>query len=110
VGGQLASVSTPADVIPSTTATLQPGTTGYGFCSFNAANGFTAAAPFDGACDGTHHEVGAMSSTEQVVWSSGPTPLVDAYGDLLTKAAVSAVVPAHTDYEDTLTVIVTATF
>ena len=51
-----------------------------------------------------------MSSTEQVVWSSGPTPLVDAYGDLLTKAAVSAVVPAHTDYEDTLTVIVTATF
>lgn len=110
VSGALVSVSNPSDVIQSATATLQPGTTGYGFCSFNAANGFTAEAPYNGACDATHHEVGGMSASDHLIWSSTGTPLTDAIGDLLTKAAVSAVVPAHTDYEDTLTVIVTATF
>ncbi len=109
VNGALKSISTPTDTIPSVTATLAAGTSGYGYCSSQAVNGFTAQSPFSGSCDtGSNHAVGAISTSNQTIWSaSGP---VNGYGELLTKAAISGVVPAHNDYSDTLMVTVTATY
>lgn len=107
--GALASTSAPSDTIPSVTATLAAGTSGYGYCSSQAANGFVAQAPFNGSCDtASNHAVGAISTSDQTIWSaSGP---VDGYGELLTKAAVSSATRSHSDYGDTLTITVTATY
>lgn len=106
----LESVSTPTSQIASNTATLTAGATGYGFCSSNAQNGFTAAAPFNGSCDtGSNHAVGGITVSEQTIWSS-TGPVNNAYGELLTKAAISSTVPAHNDYQDTLIITVTGTY
>jgi hypothetical protein len=108
--GALVSISTPADTIPSHTATLVPGTTGYGYCSSNAQNGFTATPPFNGSCDtSTHHEVGGITPSAQTIWSASG-PITSAVGELLTKASIDSSVPAHNDYADTLTITVTGTF
>ena len=108
-GGKLKSVSAPADFISSNTATLDPTLAGYGICSTNAANGFVAAWPYNGACDATHHEVGGLTDGFQMLYSATGT-LENAYGDVLIKASATSAVPAHQDYADTLTVIVTGTF
>lgn len=106
----LKSVSTPADLIASGTATLTAGASGYGFCSSNAQNGFTAAAPFNGTCDtSTGHSVGGIATTDQTLWSASG-PVTNAFGELLTKAAISSTVPAHNDYQDTLIITVTGTY
>lgn len=106
----LASNSVPADVIASNTATLVAGTAGYGVCSSNAQNGFSVAAPFNGSCNTIgNHEVGGLTATDQTVWYA-PGFATNAYGELLTKASVSAVTPAHNDYQDTFTLTVTATY
>ncbi|MFA5854258.1 MAG: hypothetical protein WC866_04190 [Patescibacteria group bacterium] len=106
----LASSSVPGDVIASNTATLVAGTAGYGVCSSNAQNGFSASSPFNGSCDtSTNHAVGGLTTTNQTIWSA-PGFVTNAYGELLTKASISSVTPAHNDYRDTLTITVTATY
>lgn len=106
----LRSVSVPGDQVASADATLSAGTSGYGFCSSNAQNGFTAASPFDGSCDtSTNHAVGGITTADQTIWSASG-PVNRAYGELLTKAAISSTVPAHNDYRDTLTITVTGTY
>jgi hypothetical protein len=106
----LRSVSEPGDQVASAGATLVAGTSGYGFCSSNAQNGFTAASPFNGSCDtSTNHAVGGITTTDQTIWSASG-PVNHAYGELLTKAAISSTVPAHNDYRDTLTITVTGTY
>ncbi len=106
----LASESVPSDVLASNTATLVAGTAGYGVCSSNAQNGFSAVAPFNGSCDtSTQHAVGGLTSANQTVWFASGF-VTNAYGELLTKAAISPVTPAHNDYRDTLTLTVTATY
>lgn len=106
----LRSISTPGDQIASGTSTLSAGTSGYGFCSSNAQNGFTANPPYDGTCDtGSGHSVGGMATTDQTIWSAAG-PVNNAFGELLTKASISSTVPAHNDYADTLTITVTGTF
>ncbi len=106
----LASVSTPSDKIASTTATLTPGVSGYGYCSSNAQNGFTASAPFNGSCDlATNHSVGGMTAARQAIWTASG-PITNAFGELLTKASISTTTPAHGDYQDTLTLTVTGTY
>jgi hypothetical protein len=106
----LKSTSVPADIIASATATLTAGSTGYGFCSSNAQNGFTAVAPYNGTCNtGSGHQVGGIALTDQTIWSS-TGPVNNAFGELLTKASISATVPAHNDYADTLIVTVSGTF
>jgi hypothetical protein len=106
----LKSTSVPTDMIASATATLTAGSSGYGFCSSQAVNGFTAHAPFNGSCDtGTGNAVGGIATTDQTIWSSS-SPVNNAYGELLTKASISATVPAHNDYVDTLTLTVTGTY
>ena len=106
----LASDSVPGDVIASNTATLVAGTEGYGVCSSNAANGFSSTTPFNGSCDtSTNHAVGGLTTSNQTIWFA-PGFVTNAYGELLTKASISAVTPAHSDYRDTLTLTVTATY
>ncbi len=106
----LASNSVPGDKINSNTAMLSAGTAGYGVCSSNAQNGFTATTPFNGSCDtGANHSVGALTTANQTIWLA-PGFVTKAYGELLTKAAISSVTPAHNDYQDTLTITVTATY
>ncbi len=106
----LASNSVPGDVITSNTTTLVAGTAGYGVCSSNAQNGFSATTPFNGSCDtSTNHAVGALTTANQTIWFSSGF-VTNAFGELLTKASISAVTPAHNDYQDTLTITVTATY
>lgn len=109
--GALRSVSVPSDEIDSVTATLTAGVTGMGYCSSNAQNGFSAAAPFNGSCDlSTGHQVGEIpAATMRTIWTA-TGPVTDAFGELLTKAAVSSTVAAHSDYRETLTVTVTSTY
>ncbi len=108
-GTGLTSASQPADVIDSVNATLVAGTEGYGVCSQNAQNGFTASSPFDGSCDGSNHDVGGPTTTPQTIYTASG-PVTDAYGDVRIKAAISTNTPTHNDYADTLTFIVTATY
>lgn len=106
----LKSASVPADMISAGTSTLVAGTAGYGFCSSNAQNGFTAVAPYNGSCNTTtNHAVGGVTTTDQTVWTASGA-VNNAYGELLTKASISTTVPAHNDYQDTLTITVTGTF
>lgn len=110
VNAALKSTSVPGDLIASGTATLAAGSSGYGFCSSNAQNGFTASAPYNGTCNtSTGHDVGGIATTDQTIWSA-TGPVTNAFGELLTKASISSTVPAHTDYGDTLTVTVTGTY
>jgi hypothetical protein len=108
-GTGLTSTSQPADVIDAVNATLVAGTEGYGVCSQNAQNGFTASAPFNGSCDGSNHAVGPPTTTPQTIYTASGA-ITDAYGDVRVKAAISSTTPAHNDYSDTLTFIVTATY
>lgn len=106
----LKSTTVPGDTIPSNTATLAAATTGYGFCSSNAQNGFTAQSPFNGSCDtSTNHAVGGIAATDQTVWQA-TGPVNNAYGELLTKASIAGTVASHNDYGDTLTLTVTGTY
>lgn len=106
----LKSLSVPTDAISSTSETLTAGDPGYGFCSSNAQNGFTAQSPFNGTCNtSTGHAVGGITTSDQNFWTS-TGPVNNAFGELLTKAAISGTVPAHNDYRDTLTITVTGTY
>lgn len=106
----LKSVSTPADTIASTTETLAAGDPGFGICSANAANGFTAQSPFNGTCNTTTgHSVGGITTVAQTIYSAS-SPVNFAFGDILTKAAISGTVPSHNDYAETLTITVTGTY
>jgi hypothetical protein len=117
----LKSVSTPADTIPSSTATLVAGTTGYGLCAGSTGGDSgkdtttpvgatpTGTSPFNGSCSTSAHNVGGLTTSPQTVWSlSGPSQ--NAFFRLFLKAAISPSVPAHTDYADVLTFIATGTY
>ncbi len=118
----LKSTSTPADVINSATATLVAGTSGYGLCAGSAGadsgkdsttpTGATPArvSPFNGTtCTSSGHDVGALTTSAQNAWTlSGPSQ--NAFFRMYVKAAISATVPAHNDYTDTLTFVATGTF
>ncbi|HTK04301.1 MAG TPA: hypothetical protein VL500_01860, partial [Candidatus Eisenbacteria bacterium] len=117
----LKSVSTPTDTIPSSTATLTAGTTGYGLCAGSGGGDSgkdattpagatpTASSPWNGSCSTSAHAVGGLTTSPQTVWSlSGPSQ--NAFFRLFLKAAISPSVPAHTDYADVLTFIATGTY
>lgn len=118
----LRSTSTPADQISSATATLVAGTSGYGLCAGSAGADSgrdsttpagavpTRVSPFAGAsCTSSGHDVGALTTSAQNVWTlSGPSQ--NAFFRMYVKAAISATVPAHNDYTDTLTFVATGTF
>jgi hypothetical protein len=119
--GALASISAPADTIPSVTATLVPGTAGYGLCAGSAGSdsGKDAtvpvgaaplrAPPFDGSCTPSAHAVGALTTSRQNLWSvSGPVQ--NAFFRVYLKAAISGTTVPHADYADTLTFTIVATY
>ena len=106
--GGLASTGTPADKITSSNATLTAGTAGYGVCS-SAASGLTAQAPYNGSCDATNHAVGSLTASPQTVYFASGA-VTNAVGDLLTKASISGSTAAHSDYADTMTLVVTGTY
>ena len=118
----LASIGTPLDTIASGTATLVPGTSGYGLCAGSAVGDSgkdattplgaspTRSAPFAGAaCAAAGHDVGHLTVAAQNVWTLNAASQ-NAFFRLYVKAAIAGTVPAHTDYSDTLTFVATATF
>jgi len=118
----LTSTSTPADTIASGTATLTAGTSGYGLCAGSAGGDSgrdsttpvgaapSRVAPFNGAsCTSTGHDVGALTTSPQNVWTVAGVSQ-NAFFRLYIKAAISGTVPAHADYSDTLTFVATGTF
>src|SRR5687767_4498003 len=111
----------PTDTIPSSTATLTAGTTGYGLCAGDGGSDSgrdattptgavpTRVAPWNGACSTASHAVGGLTTSPQTVWSIS-TPSQNAFFRLFVKAAIAPSVPAHTDYADTLTFVATGTY
>ena len=116
-----AALKSGSDTIPSSTATLTAGVTGYGLCAGSAVGdsgkdvtvpvGSTpgAVAPFASTCTSLDHNVGALTTSAQNVWTlaSGSQ---NAFYRLYLKAAISGTVKPHTDYADTLTFVATGTF
>jgi len=117
----LTSAATPADDINSSTATLTPGTEGYGICVGSEAGHTgkdttdpagadpTDQAPYSSLCNATTHNVGALQTTAQSLWTLGSASQ-NAFARIFVKAAISSTTPAHADYADTLTFIATATY
>ena len=102
--------------IPSADATLVGGTEGYGLCVFSVTQSgqsptvIAKQAPYNGVCTKTvGHVVGGVSPTPQTILAS-TGQLKDGLAEVLTKAAISVVSPAASDYTDTLTFIGTGTF
>jgi hypothetical protein len=118
----LASLSAPSDSIPAASGTLSAGTAGYGLCAGSGPSHYGtdpsepgSASPdasggdFGTTCTSSDHNVGLLSTDDRHVWAtSGPT--LNAYRALLVKAAISPVTPAHDDYSDTLTLVMSATY
>lgn len=116
VSGGLASTSVTTDKIVSQTATLTAGSAGFGVCVFAAGqrtgspSTLDKTSPFDGSCTKTNgHSVGAVSATPATILAASGE-LEEGTAEVLVKAAASATTPAHQDYSDTLTFIMTATF
>lgn len=112
----LASASAPGDVISSATATLSAGTEGYGICVESASEGaespgtFTISSPYSSSCDkSTNHNVGIVDSTSRNILTSSDA-LADGSAEILVKAAAAVDTPAHPDYTDSLTFILTSTY
>lgn len=107
----LKSVVTPADTIPSATATMAAGTANYGIC-VNSVSGLTEASPFNGAtCTTTPagNTVGVLTTSAQNVFTVA-APVAGGRGEIFVDAANSTATVAHPDYADTLTFIATGTF
>jgi len=117
----LQSVGTPGDKINSATAALAAGSSGYGVCAGSGGSdtgkdattpaGVTPArvSPFNSSCDASNHNVGALTTSAQNIWTVSQATQ-NAFARIWVKAAISGTVPAHTDYSDTLTFVATGTF
>jgi hypothetical protein len=114
--GDLKSTSTPADNIPSTTATMAVGTANYGLCikSVTQTSGatLTKGLSFPSATcthTPTGNTVSAVTAAPQsILTASGP--INSGVSEVDVDAENSVVTPAHTDYSDTLTLVGTSTF
>ena len=109
----LVSVGTPADKIPSATATMAAGTANYGLCAASAGLvGFTRATSYNTTCalaSGTNAVVGLTTTPTDILNSAG-APVVNGHAEIVVNGAISTATPAHPDYKDTLTFIATGTF
>jgi hypothetical protein len=109
------------DQIASASATLTAGVSGYGLCIGSAGNdsgldvtapigsAFTIVSPFNGSCSSSLHQVGALLTGRQNILSTA-APSQNAFARIYVKASISPNTPAHNDYKDTLTFIVTGTY
>jgi hypothetical protein len=112
----LASASVPADIIDSQTASLTAGTPGFGVCVFSVSEdagsptALVKASPFNGACDkSSSHSVGGVTTSGQTIVSSSGA-LISGQAEILLKAASGGTVPAHDDYTDEVTFIISASY
>ncbi len=117
----LQSTAIPGDKINSATATLAAGTSGYGVCAGSGGSDTgkdtttpagvtpTRVSPFNSACDASNHNVGALTTSAQNIWTVSQATQ-NAFTRIWVKAAISGTVPAHSDYADTLTFVATGTF
>lgn len=105
-----------ADTVVSSTATLTPGSQGFGVCVFSVSQHadsptvLNKVAPYNSSCNKTTaHSVGGVSPTNlNILTSTGS--LKQGVSEILVKAARSATNAAGNDYQDTLTFIMTGTF
>ena len=108
----LRSASTPADYIPSATATMAAGTPNYGLCVASAGLiEFARSTAYNTTCSlasGTNAVVGLTSTVADILTSSAPVSA--GHAEIVVNAAISGSTPAHTDYTDTLTFVATASF
>lgn len=107
----LKSTSTPADYIPSATATMAAGTPNYGLCVDSATpTGFARSTTYNTTCtlaSGTNAVVGLTTTATDILTSSAP---VTGHAQILVNAAIQASTPAHADYTDSLIFVATASF
>ncbi len=107
----LKSVVTPADTIPSATATMANATANYGIC-VNNISGLTEVSPYNGAtCTATPvgNTVGGLTVAAQNMFTVAG-PLASGRGEIFVDAENAIGTVAHPDYADTLTLIATGTF
>lgn len=108
----LVSTSTPADKIPSATASMIAGTSNYGLCVDSATiTGFARSSTYNTTCalaSGTNAVVGLTTTVTDVLTSTAP--LSNAHAEIVVNAAIAGAQAAHTDYTDTLTFVATASF
>jgi hypothetical protein len=112
--GALVSTSTPADTIPSATATMAAGVANYGICVKSAtttSGTLTKASPFNGATCTTGHvdTVGALTTSPQNIITS-TAPVGGGRVEIMVSAENNSATPAHSDYADTQTYIATGAF
>ena len=114
--GALKSTSTPADTIPSSTATMANGTANYGICikSVTQTSGatLTKGTNFPSTtCTNTPagNTVSAVTTSPQSLLTASSL-ISSGIAEIAVDAENNASTPAHTDYADTLTLIGTGTF
>jgi len=117
----LASSSTPLDVIDSVSTgsvtAFSAGTEGIGICADSVSGSGTSlgsvpvvASPYNGSpCTSSDHNIGGFDTTVRTLWSvAGPSDR--AHVEFLLKASIDGATPAHSDYEDTITIVATGNF
>lgn len=96
--------------ISAVTGNLAALSEGFGLRSNSVAESsggpLAAQSPFNGASD----TVGIITTVPQAVFTSSSAPITSGRGSLLTKAKITAITPAATDYSETLTLIAAGTF
>lgn len=124
----LCSTSVTGDCIPYAT-TVAAGTAGFGICvgqitaategvlatsAFSASGTLqttTTAAEVSPSCTTTSHALGtALTNATQTIINTNNNPVAGGRVEVLVKAGISGVTPAHNDYTNTLTFIATGTF
>jgi len=125
----LCSTSVTGDCVPYTAGTIAAGTAGFGICvgritaategvlatsAFSASGTLqttTTAAEVSPSCTTTSHAVGtALTNSAQAIINTNLNPVAGGRVEVLVKAGISGVTPAHNDYTNTLTFIATGTF
>lgn len=108
----LVSTSVPADKITSVTGSMAAGTARYGLCVDSASiTGFSRATAYNTTCTvngATNGVVGLTTTSADILTSTAP--VASGHAQVQVNAAISTATPAHTDYNDTLTFIATASF
>ena len=95
---------------------MSANTANYGLCvvSVTQTSGGPLAkvSPYNGATctDGSANTVGLVDGTSRAILNTSDASIIGGRGQISVNGAVSGVTPAHNDYTDTLTFIVTGTF
>lgn len=109
----LVSTSTPADKIPNATATMSAGTANYGLCVASAGIvGYSRGTSYNTTCavNSQTNGVVALSSTTPTDILTSAAPISGGHAEVVVNATISGSTPAHTDYQDVLTFIATASY